>query len=42
MRAWLKSQFADQDRARRAVLSVAMLFGTVGFCVMMGALLFGR
>ncbi len=42
MRRWLKAQFADQERARRTVMTVAMAFGTVGFCVMMVALLFGR
>lgn len=42
MKAWLKSQFSDQDRARRAVLTFASVLGTVGFCVAMGALLFAR
>ena len=42
MKRWLKAQFATQERARHAVLTVAMTFGTAGFCLLMGALLFGR
>jgi hypothetical protein len=42
MMRWLKAQFASQERARRAVLTVAMVLGTVGFCVSAGALLFAR
>jgi hypothetical protein len=42
MTRWLKAQFADQERARRAVLTFATMLGTVGLCVLAGALLLAR
>jgi hypothetical protein len=42
MGRWLKSQFSSVERARRIALTVAMVFSTTGFCVLVGALLLGR
>ncbi len=42
MKRWLKAQFSDVARARRALLTFATVIGTLGFCVAMGSLLLGR
>lgn len=42
MHRWLRAQFADVEHARRAVLTLAAVLGTLGLCVFMGFLLLAR
>ena len=37
MKRWLEEQFVDIEHARRLVLTLATVLGTVGFCMAMGA-----
>jgi hypothetical protein len=40
MKRWLREQFSDADRARCVVLTFAASIGSLGFLVLMSALLF--
>ena len=39
MTTWVKKHFSDVNRARRAVLTIAVVLGGIGFVIAAGALL---